>query len=69
MNRPVEWSEFMRCVLLLSLTALAFSQAPPGSVAVRENYSKVEYRIPILMGRGGIAGIGAGGGVKVKSTP
>ena len=48
-NRPVEWSEFM---------------APPGS-AVLENHSKFEYRIPILMRRGGIAGIPAGGGVKV----
>jgi uncharacterized protein len=40
----------MRVFLLLSLGALAFSQTPPGSVAVRENYSKFEYRIPMRDG-------------------
>src|ERR1035437_1509255 len=39
----------MRCLFLLSLAALAFAQTP-GSVAVRENYSKFEYRIPMRDG-------------------
>src|SRR5580698_10165516 len=40
----------MRVFLLSFFVALTFSQTQPGSVAVRENYSKFEYKIPMRDG-------------------
>ncbi len=39
----------MRCIFPLWISIVAFAQTP-GSVAVRENYSKFEYRIPMRDG-------------------
>ncbi|MGC2030976.1 MAG: hypothetical protein WA642_13240, partial [Steroidobacteraceae bacterium] len=44
----VEWSQFMR-FFVFSFAVLTFAQTP-ASVAVRENYSKFEYRIPMRDG-------------------
>jgi uncharacterized protein len=48
----LEWSAFMRVFSFLILVVVAVGQTPPppGSIAVREGYSKFEYRIPMRDG-------------------